>query len=55
MTVRSWANSWQRKLVEDEQYIDFFQERIKIEETYMESLRRLHSRSTAIDALHDNK
>ncbi|OCF40236.1 hypothetical protein I317_05929 [Kwoniella heveanensis CBS 569] len=41
-------------LAEDEHYISFFQERIRVEEQYIESLTRLYDRSVAIDTLHDD-
>ncbi|WVQ93286.1 hypothetical protein IAU59_000353 [Kwoniella sp. CBS 9459] len=41
-------------LAEDDHYISFFQERIRVEEQYIESLTRLYDRSVAIDTLHDD-
>ncbi|WVF65636.1 hypothetical protein IAT40_000367 [Kwoniella sp. CBS 6097] len=41
-------------LAEDDHYISFFQDRIRVEEQYIESLTRLYDRSVAIDTLHDD-
>ncbi|KAK6904389.1 hypothetical protein I203_105202 [Kwoniella mangroviensis CBS 8507] len=44
---------FKHKISEDEHYISFFQDRIRVEEQYIENLTRLHDRSVAIDTLHD--
>ncbi|WWD21112.1 hypothetical protein CI109_105593 [Kwoniella shandongensis] len=45
---------FKHKIHEDENYISFFQERIRVEEQYIESLTRLYDRTVAIDTLHDD-
>ncbi|KAK8843370.1 hypothetical protein IAR55_007027 [Kwoniella newhampshirensis] len=45
---------FRHKIHEDENYISFFQERIRVEEQYIESLTRVHDRTVAIDTLHDD-
>ncbi|KAK4686696.1 glucosamine-phosphate N-acetyltransferase, partial [Tremellales sp. Uapishka_1] len=44
---------FKHKISEDENYIQFFQDRIRVEETYVENLTKLYDRSIAIDSLHD--
>nr|XP_019009767.1 uncharacterized protein I206_05327 [Kwoniella pini CBS 10737]OCF48548.1 hypothetical protein I206_05327 [Kwoniella pini CBS 10737] len=45
---------FKHKISEDEHYITFFQDRIRVEEQYIENLTRLYDRSVAIDTLHDD-
>ncbi|WVO15309.1 hypothetical protein L204_102965 [Cryptococcus depauperatus] len=45
---------FKRKISEDEIYINFAQERIRLEKEYVEGLRRLYNRTLAIDTLHDD-
>ncbi|WWC64114.1 uncharacterized protein I303_106722 [Kwoniella dejecticola CBS 10117] len=45
---------FKHKISEDEHYISFFQDRIRVEEQYIENLTRLYDRSVAIDTLHDD-
>ncbi|WRT68976.1 uncharacterized protein IL334_005958 [Kwoniella shivajii] len=45
---------FKHKIAEDEHYISFFQDRIRVEEQYIENLTRLYDRSVAIDSLHDD-
>lgn len=40
------------KIQEDEHYINFFAERIRVEELYIENLTKLYDRSVAVDSLH---
>ncbi|KAF8592006.1 RhoGAP-domain-containing protein [Ramaria rubella] len=39
----------------DESYIQFFQERVRIEEIYVDSLRRLHLKHRALDSYRDDR
>ncbi|WVR09117.1 hypothetical protein IAU60_006179 [Kwoniella sp. DSM 27419] len=41
-------------LDEEDHYLLFFQDRIKIEQQYIESLGRLYTKSVAVDSLHDD-
>ncbi|WVW79250.1 hypothetical protein I302_101216 [Kwoniella bestiolae CBS 10118] len=45
---------FKHKISEDEHYVSFFQDRIRVEEQYIENLTRLYDRSVAIDTLHDD-
>ncbi|WWC91300.1 uncharacterized protein L201_006243 [Kwoniella dendrophila CBS 6074] len=45
---------FKHKISEDEHYISFFQDRIRVEEQYIENLTKLYDRSVAIDSLHDD-
>lgn len=40
----------QRKLAEDEAYISYFNERIKIEQSYVEALNKLHAKQVGADS-----
>ncbi|CAD6579224.1 MAG: hypothetical protein TREMPRED_002428 [Tremellales sp. Tagirdzhanova-0007] len=42
------------KLEEDEDYINFFHERIRVEENYISGLTQLHSRAVAVDSLKED-
>jgi hypothetical protein len=50
---RTSTDDIQVKIEEDENYLSFFQDRIRVEEDYIAGLRRCYSRSKAVDTLHD--
>ncbi|EIW67032.1 hypothetical protein TREMEDRAFT_34219 [Tremella mesenterica DSM 1558] len=45
---------FKNKIQEDENYISFFADRIRVEEQYIESLTRLYDRTVAVDSLQDD-
>ncbi|WVQ81563.1 hypothetical protein IAT38_003687 [Cryptococcus sp. DSM 104549] len=47
-------SQFKTKINEDDIYIDFLQERIRVEKNYIDGLRRLYDRTNAIDSLHDD-
>nr|KIR86478.1 glucosamine 6-phosphate N-acetyltransferase [Cryptococcus tetragattii IND107] len=46
-------SEFKRKIYEDEIYINFLQERVRLENEYIGGLQRLYDRTVAIDSLHD--
>ncbi|OWZ75844.1 glucosamine 6-phosphate N-acetyltransferase [Cryptococcus neoformans Tu401-1] len=46
-------SEFKRKISEDEIYINFLQERVRLENDYIGGLQRLYDRTMAIDSLHD--
>ncbi|WVQ75466.1 hypothetical protein IAR50_005091 [Cryptococcus sp. DSM 104548] len=48
------VTEFSHKLAEDDIYIKFLEERVRVEKEYIDGLRRLYDRTRSIDSLHDD-